>query len=221
MSSGGHEEEGGGHSVGLWYVSFSDKITLLLSFFVMLTTFSSYSKESIEKFKGYWAYIANYSIFPGHATDDSVMPEERITDRTVEGSEQPTDGIDNTTNPRQSFWTASPGAYADQKVIYISSSRLFWGDGSTLTAAGKQHLKTLGGFISLLPCHVMIGQSLPAGWHCDNSLERAGVLAEFLQQQSGCPMDCISISSPGSEAANRIGQEPVIEIILLSKGVLE
>ena len=84
-----HEEEAGGESVGLWYVSFADMITLLLSFFVMLTTFSSYSKEGMNKFAGTCAYIASYSLVAGRP-EHSMVPTERAYEQVKEGSEKPT-----------------------------------------------------------------------------------------------------------------------------------
>ena len=51
-----------GEKVPIWIVSFADMITLLLSFFVMLTTFSSYSKEDLSKFAGVWAQLADAHV---------------------------------------------------------------------------------------------------------------------------------------------------------------
>src|SRR5689334_15799193 len=68
------EEEGGGE-VGLWYVSFADMITLLLSFFVMLTSFSSFDNESMQQIRDTSAK-AYQSVLGGRETGSNAMIEE-------------------------------------------------------------------------------------------------------------------------------------------------
>jgi flagellar motor protein MotB len=163
-----HEEEEGGESVGLWYVSFADMITLLLSFFVMLTTFSSYSKEDLTKFAGVWAQLADYSVFSSkHGNEGLAPPAEHPVDFTQAGSEKPTG-----TEPRvvddagESQWVAMADAYNRRRVLQIPSGRLFWGtgtQGTLLTPAGKAHLKMLASFLRQVPCQVLIGNSISSG----------------------------------------------------------
>ncbi len=144
------EEDGGGHSVGLWYVSFSDMITLLLSFFVMLTTFSSYSKEDLSRFSGVWAQLADYSVFTGRHGNESLAPQpDRPYDYTMNGSEKPSGADHNTVESTgESQWLASMAdAYSRRRVLHIPSRMLFWGkdtQGTTLMPAGKAQPETAG-----------------------------------------------------------------------------
>jgi chemotaxis protein MotB len=215
--SGG--EEGGGESVGLWYISFSDMITLLLSFFVMLTTFSSFSKEVGTKFEGIAEGINNSSLFTGNNPYNSVVPApDRVVDWTNKGSEKPTDGgTENIHKPRSSFWEANANAYRDRQVFIIPGSRLFWGKGNTLTYAGKELLNMLGEFLKAVPCQVVIREGYPeADDGADVNLNRASAIVEYLTTKQSIASRRFSLSATNSAGARKLGR-PVVEIMLLAR----
>ena len=221
-----HEEEEAGESVGLWYVSFADMITLLLSFFVMLTTFSSYSKEDLSKFAGVWAQLADYSVFSGnHGNDGFVAPADRPVDFTQTGSEKPT-GSDPRAmeNPGESQWIAMADAYNRRRVLQVPASRLFWGtgtQGTLLTPAGKTHLKMLASFIRQVPCQVLIANSISSSIlpSCKGQeLDRPYALLEHLRNEEHIAPGRIGLKVSGSELADSSGQEGVMEITLLAEG---
>ena len=208
-------EEGGGHSVGLWYVSFSDMITLLLSFFVMLATFSSFDKEGQEKLRGVMRCVASYgSIFPdrGPLADSYVPPVEGRLDWTDLGSEMPTDEEPGVTiHPRQVPWHAQTGAYQSRKTFRIPSGRLFWARGSSLTPEGRQALALVVQFLRQVPCRVIVaeaGGGDPAG---ELALERAWTVRSYLAE-AGLPQDSLCIAS--RPAGKDSPAAPAIEIAL-------
>jgi flagellar motor protein MotB len=221
-----HEEEEGGESVGLWYVSFADMITLLLSFFVMLTTFSSYSKEDLTKFAGVWAQLADYSVFSSVHSNEGLAPSsQRPVDFTQAGSEKPTESDPRVVqNTGESQWTAIADAYSRRRVLQVPSSRLFWGTGTQctlLTPAGKAHLKMLSAFLRQVPCQVLIGNSIASGIlpSCKGQeLDRSYALLEHLRNEEHVAPGRIGLKASGPELADSSGLEGVMEITLLAEG---
>ena len=221
------EEESGGE-VGLWYVSFADMITLLLSFFVMLTTFSSYSKEDLSKFSGIWAQMADYSVFAGkHGNEGLAPPAERPVDPTMAGSEKPT-GAENhvVESTGESDWLSSAAdAYNNRRVLRVSASRLFWGmgtQGTLLTPAGRAHLKKLCVFIRQVPCQVLIGNSISSGVLSKSKgqeLDRPYAVMEYMRTDGKVPPERLALTMAGPEMADAADDEGIIEITLLSGGV--
>lgn len=220
------EEEEGGESVGLWYVSFSDMITLLLSFFVMMTTFSSFSKEKLDQFAGEWDFVGNNSLFPGrNVTQDSIANQQRHTDWSAQGSEKPpTDfSLDPTHRPKSSPWMADQDkAYANQRVFYVASSRLFWGEGTSMMSAGRQHLDLIGKYLKLVPCQVVIGESNPAEGPdlSGRAFDRSWAIVQYFVEKYGMSLDRFSIKQADSSLCQQISGRPVVEVTLLGKNVV-
>jgi outer membrane protein OmpA-like peptidoglycan-associated protein len=214
---GGGEGGGGGHGVGLWYISFSDMITLLLSFFVMLATFSSYSKESLDKFAGACRYISCYSVFSNRYPnrDAAVEPPNRPTDFTEEGSERP-DGLITdamTSNPREQAWSPEGGAYRDRKVFMLPSARLFLGDSSILSPDGIASLRRIGRFMKQVPCQAIISETSATGSGGSGNLARAVTVARCFVD-NGVAAHRFGVSA--APAVDNTHDEPMIEITLLS-----
>ena len=213
-------EEGGGESVGMWYVSFSDMITLLLSFFVMLATFSSFSKESINKFAGACAYIVAYSVVGGRS-EKGVMGTERHWEAAKEGSEKPTGlpaGEPNT--PRPSTWTAQANAYHERRVFRISSSQMFFGKGTALTPQGLQRLDLVADFLKRLPCRMVVSETASGGddgARSRLSLERSWAIVNYLVERRSVPVGTLSIS-PSGAAGRSSAEADAVELVLLSQG---
>jgi flagellar motor protein MotB len=220
------EEEEGGESVGLWYVSFSDMITLLLSFFVMMTTFSSFSKEKLEQFAGEWDFVSNSSLFPGrNLNQDSLAPQQKHMDWTAQGSEKPPTDFapESTQHPKSSPWMADQDkAYANQRVFYVASSRLFWGEGTSMVTAGRQHLDLIARYLKLVPCQVVIGESNPADGpdRSGRAFERAWTIVEYFVDKYGMSRDRFSIKQADSSLSQEISGKPVVEVTLLGKNVI-
>jgi hypothetical protein len=197
-------------------------ITLLLSFFVMLATFSSFSKERLDKLEGVFDYMSNYSVWPSmNVTQESVAPQDRYVDRTMRGSEKPASEGDlgATRNPNPSQWSKSE-AYRDQRTFYIPSSKLFWAEGANMMPSGKGQLDKIASYLKLLPGPVVVGESNPSGVAADRGLERAWAIVEYCRARSGLPPERFSICQLGSQAAKETGGEPMIEVTLMTRSPL-
>jgi chemotaxis protein MotB len=142
-----------------WMVTFSDCMTLLLCFFVMLLTFSAFDQNKFARFAGALQLMDYHSLFP---PDDTLVralvpPPPQNVDRTPEGSETPTEEfLQIIDKPQKSMHLNDPGAFRSRKVFYLPSAELFWAEGSSLTPSGKQKLALIGELMKLVPSRVVV-----------------------------------------------------------------
>ncbi|MFA6132732.1 MAG: flagellar motor protein MotB [Phycisphaerae bacterium] len=221
MSGKHQQEESGGEGVGLWYISFADMITLLLSFFVMLTTFSSFDDGSMSKLEGVMESVSQSGIFGGRRPRDSmVAPVENIVDWTAVGSEKPTDHDGQPVqHPPESNWVSMMAeAYNNRRLIRIPSEDLFFGEGTHLTPAGRSRLKLLGTFARMVPCRVIVGESAleQNRQAVGRSLQRAWAVTEFLTQDPKLPQSRFSLNVAPSDSAEDAGGRKMMEIALIA-----
>jgi hypothetical protein len=218
-----HEEEEGGGEVGLWYVSFADMITLLLSFFVMLTSFSSYDKQSIKKINSISRQVKGnmFAIFNprgrNYQIDAPVFPNQCGS----QGSEKAFDSNDahGSLTPD---WVPQTVAYRDRKVLRLPASKLFHVRGSGMTEEGMHCMELIGGFLTRSPSRVMVSVSNPDSADSPGGgqgiwLDRQWAVARELARRSGTSVDEIGISAGPAMAPSSSG-EPQIVILLLSGG---
>ncbi|MFO8006461.1 MAG: flagellar motor protein MotB [Candidatus Brocadiia bacterium] len=85
------EQEGGG--APSWMLTYGDSVTLLLTFFVMLLTFSTPNEEDFRALaKGMMAGSRQMSLFRTRPGADNLTPEERRLQEGrlgTEGAEKP------------------------------------------------------------------------------------------------------------------------------------
>jgi len=211
--------EADGPTIGAWMVTFSDCMTLLLCFFVLLLTFSSFDKVALDKLSGGFPNMALESIFPNpHTIKDAIVPpKENPVDHTAEGSEKSTAAPPKRIkNPRRSPEDLDPEAYRDRKVVSIPSSRLFYGRGSSLTAGGKELLEAMASFLQRMPCQVIIGQT---GGGDDASLGRSLAVMRYLTVRTNLPNDRFGISAGNSIQPGGHEEAPTMRIVLLARGL--
>ncbi len=211
-------EEPGVEAVPAWMVTFSDCMTLLLCFFILLLTFSSFDEVQLDKFSGAFRdNIASDSIFPHQRTikDSIIPPVEAPVDHTQEGSERvTTDKHKVTKNPKRLTTLADKAAYSDRKVIAIPSKMLFYGKGSALTTKGKTNLRLVASFIRRLPCKVTIGESNERG---EASVQRAWSIVDFLTRVERLDENLFSVSAGNCAPGDRPTGKATMEIVLLAR----
>jgi len=218
--------EGGGHSVGLWYVSFADMITLLLAFFVMLSTFSSYDHEARTKFAGACHYVVTNSLFtatekPRPSFAQVITP---MVDFTKDGSEKPTTPSDEDVQfPLRRDVPPDDRAFFEQKVLTLQAKRL-WNRDGTFTEEGLQQLARLGEYVRQDPCAVLIayppnGESGEAFIGASYRVERAHAVLKHLAEVEQIPATHLGMYQPTASQSNPHAGEPVIEITLRNGGI--
>ena len=211
---------------GEWIVTFSDCMTLLLCFFVMLLTFSSFDEVELQRLAGAFpSATSNDSVFPAprEAKDSSVTPPERVVDVTEEGSETPTQ-IDRlaTELPGRLPTVLDNDALKDRKVFYIPSQWLFFGKGSVLTAEGRAYLTTIAELMRMMPSRVVIVESgppsegHPAG---EARLDRALAVMRHFTDQVHLPEGLFNITASVPSVPARLREHRVVSVTLIAGNV--
>jgi chemotaxis protein MotB len=211
-------------SAPLWMVTFSDCMNLLLTFFVLLTTFSSYDTKVLSDMGTTFRQIFSVGNAPIEKT-----PKEAVISKSLvvpveyyeKGSESPTltTGTDNSL--KQEY---PPADLSDGKTFLISSADIFLGNGQALSSSGKNFLTTMASFLKEVPCRVVISEISP-----DNEqagMQRALAVMEYLTAKQGLDSQRLSISQAGLLPEDSIenaikGPEParVLQIALLERSI--
>ncbi|HUU60301.1 MAG TPA: flagellar motor protein MotB [Phycisphaerae bacterium] len=208
---------------GEWIVTFSDCMTLLLCFFVLLLTFSSFDEVELQKLAGVFDCQTQDSIFPipREVKDSVVPPIERTLDMTDEGSEAPT----KTDNPRAEFPGKLPAifdedAYKDRKVLYLPAEWMFWGQGAVLTAEGRAYLDSIGSFMAVLPGRVIVSESGPSAadpTRHDARLDRAMAVMDHLVRSAKLPRDQFNITASQPVVPARLRGRRVVAVAMITR----
>ncbi len=216
-----------------WMVTFSDCMTLLLTFFVLLLSFSSFDDKVFRKLR-----VIFMDALPVPSTSqskelsrDAVLPTEQIemTPDLAEGSEKPTllKGLDN--NLREE----TPADFRRRKVFSVSSEKIFWGNGALISAEGRRIMTTMASFLEEVPSRVVICENGPAGKGASEQLglSRAWAVLEYLTSSQNLDKNWFSISA-GSTLAQEglrndepsrasLKSERTLEIVLLERSIYD
>lgn len=230
-------EEGPG--APLWMVTFSDCMNLLLTFFVLLVTFSSFDTKVLTKLESVFRGIFPSIFFkPTSATLDesAIAPSTQVTpvEPHEDGSEKPTltEGPEDALK-RQTITVD----FRTQRALLADSGSIFWGQGTAISSDGRETLETLALFLKAVPSRIVISEHSSADRQSDRlGLERAWAVIEYLTAQRGLenkrfnismvsplagerskdmaiPPPSLSKENPGAKARDR----RTLEIILLER----
>ncbi len=218
------EEQPGGAPE--WMVTFSDCMTLLLTFFVLLLSFSSFDDKIFWRLKIiYCEALANTNTSPKSDSDSfKHLAPIKYLDQLDRGSEKPTlkrinkDGLLEETGPED---------FQNRKVFILSSKKMFWGKGAAISSEGRDIMSTMASFLNQVPNRVVISESGPGDEDSVQfGLQRAWAVLEYLTEVKGLEKKRFSISAAGTipkEGLNKgqvvPGLERTIEIVLLERSI--
>ena len=208
---------------GSWIVTFSDCMTLLLCFFVLLLSFSSFDEDSKARLTGAfndrtWTSILKLKQTPKDAV---IKPVQRPFDWTDKGSEQPTDDTDLVKNPKNPFLLQDNDAFHDRRVFRLPIEKMFWGNGTSLKTAGRSYLDLIATFAKKMPCLIVVGQSFFGGSEdAELALQRACTVIRYLTETGGLPARRFSIAATPSSGLKSVSG-PALEITLLARSIYE
>ncbi len=179
-----------------WMVTFSDCMTLLLTFFVLLLSFSSFDDRIFRKLKVIFAKSLT-SVSPSDKTNrDAFLPTNQLmhTEDLDEGSEKPTLARDTEDNLKQE---AEAEDFHNRKVFLVPSRRVFWGEGTTISGQGHKTLAVMASFLKEVPNRVVISENT---WGNDKNSRRSGLprawaVMEYLTTTQGLDERKFSISA--------------------------
>jgi len=212
-----------------WMVTFSDCMTLLLTFFVLLLSFSSFDEKVFRKLKASFLKALPDVSQSDEASRDAVLPTEQIeaTSELVEGSEKPTliKGLED--NLKED----TPADFRRRKVFSISSESIFWGKGTLISAEGRLIMTKMASYLKEVPGRVVVSETGPASEEDAQQLglTRAWAVMEYLTTEHKLYKKWFSISAASTLAQGglrsgeptRASTEPerIVEIVLLERSI--
>ncbi len=209
-------------------ITFSDCMTLLLCFFVLLLTFSSFEDARRTQIKGAikqpteknWSSIwSNLSL----SRDSTVEHPSSVTDWTDDGAEKPDAVSDEAIeNPKTHEAIINDDAFSDRKVFYIPQGQVFLGHGRIFTRRGREILKQIGSFMEMVPCMMVASQVNPTGSDPDTmqqGLDRSWAIVDHLIGARGLPSARFSVSMSAGRPPSRYYDKRVIKITLIPEDV--
>jgi len=201
-----------------WILSFSDCMTNLLCFFVLLVSFSSFDSAAQGRIQGAFTSMTSPAISDRKTdpTDAIVPPQERPFDPTPEGAEKPTDQPPEPVRKTQSQVVPDVQAFHDQVTIHIPARKLFWGSGDLLTPAGRSCLKLIGSYMRLMPVRAIVRPHGQAGPEAESGMRRAWSVISCISDDAQVSRDRFCIAGDACDS----GGESVVEILLLRKEVV-
>jgi flagellar motor protein MotB len=209
-------EEEGGEGAPLWIISFADMISLLMAFFVMLSTFSNFGPGEAAKLKkvGKSALAPNYYggwlMNPQHA----AMGHQAVAaGQNEKGSEKPT--LEENSGKPLLARTGSKD-FKNRKIFLIESGKIFWAGGTTLSAEGRSFLDTLASYLSKLPDRIIISENGPDN-NSELSIIRTVNVVEYLSAK-GVPKGRCGVGTKGMMPDKNFQNERMLEIGLLDEG---
>jgi len=210
-----HQEEESGESAPLWMITFSDMASLLMAFFVMLTTFASFGPEESEVIRGIGqvALRPNYGMFQ-RTPRTAVLKVSKASSQADKGSETPT----LVQQPGGGFRHKDLQDFRNRKVFLIASKLVFIANGSTLSPQGKEFLNTLAMFVQEVPNRIIISESGAEKSNLTFGVGRSMVVLKYLIAKGISEGNC-NIAAVGISPPENFRNERMLEIVLLDEGV--
>ncbi len=208
-----------------WMVTYGDSITLLLTFFVMLLTFSTPNKEGMAVLaKGILSGSRRVALFAGPADRENVVPEERRLEESRldnQGAEHApmnqTDALQELKRHYQSMDINNLKELKGGRVIRIPVVELF-GTGTSLTAEGDEVLnnivKVLRAKRHSVVVHVEAGVGATEQVRRQRSLGMATTITQYLEKGGGKACEDVGLSD-NVELLGTPARAGTCEIILL------
>jgi chemotaxis protein MotB len=201
-----------------WMVTFSDCMTLLLTFFVLLLSFAGFADNTLE---GIGSSFANAlpSLAMSFTDEQESMWERkqiRKKEKIKEGSETPTLEPNEGSNFMRE---RKPLDFRNLRVFTTPSKAFFYGDGDVISQEGKEVLDQLAKFLLAMPTRIVISENGP-GDDQNAGLERAWTVLEYLDSKEGLRRELFSVTA----STTVLGKRPkhrMLEITLLERDVFE
>ena len=210
-----------------WMVTFSDCMTLLLTFFVLLLSFSSFSDQ--DDFRKMNSAFANQVSFGAKSNleRESITTMPRVKQDIRWGSEKPT--LSDGKKDRFKKQT-EPTDFSRLNTFLISSNDVFFANGVVISLNGREVLTDLSLFLKEFPSYfVIVSESGPQDVMGSRSIgfNRAWVVLDYLTVEKGLDRQRLSISAEGTavkgfhlnsmQRGDAVADGRMLEIVLLGR----
>jgi len=214
-----------------WMVTFSDCMTLLLTFFVLLLSFSSFDEQVFQRLKVIFSDALPSINQQVEKNKDAFLAAKQIqaVEELDEGSEKPTLTRGAEENLKQE---SEPVDFHRRKVFLIGSERLFWGKGVAISLEGRGILASMASFLKEVPGRIVISENARRGHKGSEQLglTRAWQVVEYLTTRGDLDRRRFSISAASilnkeslaedtEPTRGRPGSERTLEIVILERSI--
>jgi chemotaxis protein MotB len=221
-------ESEGAQGAPEWMVTFSDCMTLLLTFFVLLLSFSSFSDKVFRKLKVVFAgSLSSVGISKTRDADAFLaMKLIRYKQELDKGSEKPTleEGAKD-----QLKQDTEPVSFHNRKVFLISSDKIFWGEGTIISPQGQRTLSAMASFLKEMPSRVVISENGEDDGRINEhfGLQRAWAVMEYLTTKQELDKRQFSITASTlqenlksiEQTHSEVKTERTLEVVLLEPSI--
>ena len=175
------------------------------------------------KFKTYPAIAENEEVIDASLSEE-VQP---VIDRTDKGAEKkhPFKNQDVVKNPKKAEVPPEMDAYHEEAVLSIPLDWLFMGDSNILTTQGRDGLDRIASHLKLMPCYVIIGESLPNRASsrsinkADAGVLRSWVVLQFFTQLKKLSPTRFWISGECPRPLQSKRDKSAMQIVLLARDI--
>ena len=206
-----------------WMVTFSDCMTLLLTFFVLLLSFSSFDDQVFNKLEV--IFSSEMATVSKKKTSDKaalVKTTLLLYDKEIKrGSEKATliTGKKYSSKKESDFED-----FRRKKVFSVPSKDVFWGRGAIMTAKGQKILSIVAQYLKEMPNKIVIsenGQGMDDEMSKRYGLHRAWIVMNYLADKHNVDKAKFSISATSTIANTQANGERNLEIVLLERSICD
>ncbi len=206
-----------------WIVTFSDCMTLLLCFFVLLLTFSTFEEKERLKIVGLFEQIRMESIFRNKFSDTGAIPPPETDQVTPKGSDKKSaDDHRLVRFPKVIDPRDEQDHLKDSRTLYLPSKVLFADGSAELTEkATREFLPLLAEFLRMNEASVVFFRECRSGLVQRSeqlALERAAALVRHCAGPGEISRDRLGTGATDLGDRMRLGSdEPLIAITILNR----
>ena len=222
-------ESDDGASAPQWMVTFSDCMTLLLTFFVLLLTFSSFDEKLFGSLKViYSTAFTNISVVREKGGDALLeSPPATFVSELDRGSGRPTSARGLQANQMSETGRADPRR---GMAFLLPSKELFWGKGVVFSSEGRRTMDLMASFIERVPSRIVISEGGPADGLSSPQLglARAWAVMEYFTTKQNLDKERFSISQTSSlgrgnaeRSQMRSDSERTVEVVFLERSIYD
>lgn len=200
-----------------WMVTFSDCMTLLLTFFVLLLSFSTFGKKTLPKLGTSFAHALPSIGLTNITESDSLWKNESIKHKhkLTKGTETPTTADQTSSNFMRE---KKPLDFRNLKVFSIESSGIFWGNGNSVSKDGIAILDALATLLRVAPSRIIISENGSSAEQL--GLERAWAVVEYLTKEKGLRKERFSITAKTTMQRSQTPKR-MFEITMLERNIYQ
>ena len=214
-----------------WMVTFSDCMTLLLTFFVLLLSFSSFEDDRLFLHLKIIYSKALSSIIPVTLIDRDAflyLPPIQYLAELDEGSEISTSEQGSKAGLMKEM---RPVDLQTGIALLISSKKVFWAKGTALSPEGRRIMDTMALFLRESPSRIVISENGPVNNRAGENfgLPRAWAVMNYLTTKQNLDRERFSLSAEdtlakGGFSSARQGKrfpesDRVVQILLLQRSI--